>query len=615
MLNRETPHRSRARGELDQFFYEPEHITYSDIVSFFRRYFLIIAGSAAIAGTLGALYVLTSTPLYSARVELLIDPSATQLVRDDRTELLIDTAHMESQIALIASAAILSAAVQRLNLQDDPDFTSGRPSERRKLQDLLFGAPPADPRQQQASPALDPAMRMRLAVDALRDSIDVRRGGASYVIAIAVTTSTAEKSANVANAVAQSYLQEQIDGKTASARASSAWLEDRIRSLRSKLDESARQLQLMKSGRNYPVTNQPGAQDSAMTVEAMEATVESYRKLYETYLVSLTKAIEQESFIFSNARIITPAIPALVKSFPRSKLIIAFSLFAGLLFGIAAAYLRQVMDSSVRTPKQVQNYIGLECLARIPKVVRSVSISRKSPFVSVHKPASDRRAMFQYVTEAPFSQFSGAVTALKTAIVKSGRQDGVRSLGITSALPGEGKSTLSANLATAFALSSYKTLIIDADVHNSVISETFAPDAKKGLFEVLKGEAEPQDCIVAGKGAAPDVLPVVSDKNAPISYSWLSSDNMVALLKYLKDQYHLVVVDLPPLAPVAEGLTISGLLDSVILAVEWGKTPRDLLADVTYGLNLADANILGIVLTKVDEGAVHLRLKKAWKYY
>jgi succinoglycan biosynthesis transport protein ExoP len=212
MLNRETPHRSRARGELDQFFYEPEHITYSDIVAFFRRYFLIIAGSAAIAGTLGILYVLTSTPLYSARVELLIDPSATQLVRDDRTELLIDTAHMESQIALIASAAILSAAVQRLNLQDDPDFTGGRPSERRKLQDLLFGAPPAEPRQQPASPAIDPAMRMRLAVDALRGSIDVRRGGASYVIAIAVTTSNADKSARVANAVAQSYVQEQIDG-------------------------------------------------------------------------------------------------------------------------------------------------------------------------------------------------------------------------------------------------------------------------------------------------------------------------------------------------------------------------------------------------------------------
>lgn len=223
--------------------------------------------------------------------------------------------------------------------------------------------------------------------------------------------------------------------------------------------------------------------------------------------------------------------------------------------------------------------------------------------------------MFRYVTEAPFSQFAGAVTALKTALVKAGRQDGVRALGITSALPEEGKSTVSANLAAAFALSSYRVLIIDADIHNSVISQTFAPTATRGLFEVLKGEAELKDCIIAGKGASPDVLPVVSDKRQPVSYSWLSSESMLSLIRHLKEDYHFVIVDLPPLAPVADGLTISSLLDAVVLAVQWGKTARDLVADVTYGLNLADANILGVVLTMVDESAVNLRLKKSWKYY
>lgn len=610
MLNRQTPLKPRSRGELDQFFYEPDYITYADITGFFRRYFLIILTCTLVCTVLAILYILTSTSLYQTHVKVLIDTSTTQLVRDDRNETLIDAAHMESQVALILSDSILQGVVRRLKLDSDAEFTVGDGTRWQKLRALVLGGTPPRP-----APILDPAFRLRLAVEALRGRLDVRRDGMSYVISIGVTTANAEKSAQIANAVAQAYEQEQVGAKTRAARASSAWLEDRIRSLRGKLDESARQLQDLKAGRSFPQSGQQGATEPVITVEAMEATVDSFRKLYETYLQALTKAVEQESFIFSNARVITPALPALARSFPRSKLIVIFGAFTGLLLGVGIAFLRLATDTSVRTPKQVKNYIGLECLARIPRIVRTVSLSRASPFLSVSKPSTDRRAMFQYITEAPFSQFAGAVTALKNAIVKSGRQDGIRSLGITSALPEEGKSTLSANLATAFALSSYKTLIIDADVHNSVISQTFAPDAKRGLFEVLKGEAEPQDCIVAGKGAAPDVLPVVSDKNAPVSYSWLSSDNMVALLKYLKDQYHLVVVDLPPLAPVAEGLTISGLLDSVILAVEWGKTPRDLLADVTYGLNLADANILGIVLTKVDEGAVHLRLKKAWKYY
>jgi capsular exopolysaccharide synthesis family protein len=606
MLNRQTPLKPRSRGELDQFFYEPDYITYADITGFARRYAFIITLCTLATTAAAILYVLTATPLFTTHAKVLIDPSATQLVREERNELLIDSAHMESQVALIVSDTILHNVVRKLKLDTDPEFVGVAVSGLDRVRGVVLGSEPSRPVQ-----VKDPTLRTRLAMDFLRSRLDVHREGLSYVITIAVTTASPDKSALIVNAMAQAYEQEQVAAKTRSARASSAWLEDRIRSLRGKLDESARQLQDLRAGRTH-AQGQQGEAEPPITVEAMEATVESFRKLYETYLQALTKAVEQESFSFSNARVITPALPSLSKSYPRGKLIIIFGAFAGLLLGVAIAFLRLMMDNTVRTPKQVKNYIGLECLARIPKITPP---PLRTPFFKAAKPPTDRRAMFQYITQEPFSQFAGAVTALKNAIVKSGRQDGIRSLGVTSALPEEGKSTLSANLATAFALSSYKTLIIDADVHNSVTSQTFAPDARIGLLEVLKGEAEPQDCIVAGKGSVPDVLPVVSDKNAPISYSWLSSDNMVALLKYLKDQYHLVVVDLPPLAPVAEGLTISGLLDSVILAVEWGKTPRDLLADVTYGLNLADANILGIVLTKVDEGAVHLRLKKAWKYY
>jgi capsular exopolysaccharide synthesis family protein len=606
MLNRQRPLKPRSRGELDQFFHEPDYITYADITGFARRYAFIITLCTLISTAAAIIYVLIATPLFTTHAKVLIDPSATQLVREERNELLIDSAHMESQVALIVSDTILHNVVRKLKLDADPEFTGIAVSSLERLRALVFGSQTPPPAQ-----VKDPTLRTRLAVEFLRSRLDVHREGLSYVITIAVTTASPEKSALIVNAMAQAYEQEQVAAKTRSARASSAWLEDRIRSLRGKLDESARQLQDLRAGRSY-AQGQQGEAEPQITVEAMEATVESFRKLYETYLQALTKAVEQESFSFSNARVITPALPSLSKSYPRGTLIVIFGAFAGLLLGVTISFLRLMMDNTVRTPKQVKTYIGLECLARIPKITRTPS---RAPFFKSAKPSTDRRAMFQYITEAPFSQFAGAVTALKNAIVKSGRQDGIRSLGITSALPEEGKSTLSANLATAFALSSYKTLIIDADVHNSVTSQTFAPDARIGLLEVLKGEAEPQDCIVAGKGAVPDVLPVVSDKNAPVSYSWLSSDNMVALLKYLKDQYHLVVVDLPPLAPVAEGLTISGLLDSVILAVEWGKTPRDVLADVTYGLNLADANILGIVLTKVDEGAVHLRLQKAWKYY
>lgn len=612
MLERHPKAKSRSREELDHFFYDPGYLTYADIVGFIKRYFVTIV-FCLIAGALIAFYyVASTTPLYTAQAKIFLDPKTTQIIESKAVELSLDAAKIESEIALINSDTILNAVVKDLDLKNDSEFQIGRASLLRRIISGDFRSS-----KQLATPALPEAEQIIVAIEALRSRLDVRRSGLAYVLDISVTSADPEKAARLANAIADAYEREQIEARTKAARQSSEWLETRIYRLREKLDEAARRLQSLKSGREYPPPADAGAGagDEPASVETLEATVDAYRKIYESYYQSLTNAGEQQTFLVSNARVITPATPPRSKSHPKNKLTIALGMFGGLLAGMGLAFLRASMDTSVRTPKQIRDTIGLDCLARIPRVPRGFSISRKKPFISMGASTADRHLMFRYVSEAPFSQFSGAVTALKSGVVKSSRQDGIRIIGVTSALPEEGKSTLAANLAAAFTLSSYKALLIDADIHNSVISQTFAPKARKGLFEVLKGEAKAAECIIGRRGAGPDILPIVADKQAPISYNWLSSESMLSLLATLKDEYHFIVVDLAPLTPIAEGLTISSLLDAVLLAVEWGKTPRDLLADVAYGLNLADANILGVVLTKVDEASVNLRLKKAWKYY
>jgi capsular exopolysaccharide synthesis family protein len=443
----------------------------------------------------------------------------------------------------------------------------------------------------------------------------VRRLGLSYVINLSVTATDPEKAARLANAMAESYEREQIVARTRAARQSSEWLETRIYTLGAKLNEAARDLQNVRTGRGYSQPRNDGNASPQDTVEVAQATVDAYRQIYESYFQALTNAVEQQSFQGSNARIITPAGIPPDRSHPRSKLIMILGIFAGLLIGVAIALVRKNMDNSVRSTKQIRNAIGLECLARIPRVTTSFSLRRTMSSLTPKDGPAQRNALFNHVTRTPFSQFAGAVTALKTAILKAGRQDGIQTLGITSALPDEGKSTLSANLAAAFVLSSHRTLIVDADIHRSMSSRTLAPDAKQGLFEVLRGARNLSQCIVDGQGKRPDILPVVRNEHTPDSYTWLNSDQMRELLETLKGSYHYIIVDLPPLTPVAEGLTMSSMLDAVLLVVEWGRTPQDLVADVTYGLNLADANVLGVALTKVDQNAVHLGLKKAIQYY
>jgi capsular exopolysaccharide synthesis family protein len=610
MLNRPVKPKPRARGELEHTAFEPEYIRFSDISAFFQRYSFTISGCAIATAILAAFYITSATPLYTAYTQILIDPKGNEILDDRRAELTLDAAAMESQIALLTSDTIVRAVAEGLNLKNDPEYAGASVPLLDRLKALL-GNGNASPKLQSA----DDETRTLQAVEALRNTLDVRRLGLSYVINLSVTATDPQKAARLANAMAESYEREQIIARTRAARASSEWLETRIYTLGAKLNEAARDLQNVRTGRGpAPSRNDPNAPPQD-TVEVVQATVDAYRQIYESYFQALTNAVEQQSFQGSNARIITPAAIPPDRSHPRSKLIMILGIFAGLLIGIAIALLRKNMDNSVRSTKQIRNAIGLDCLARIPRVTTSFSLRRTMTSLAPKDGPAQRHALFNHVMRTPFSQFAGAVTALKTAIVKAGRQDGIQTLGITSALPDEGKSTLSANLAAAFVLSSHKTIIVDADIHRSMASRTLAPYAKQGLFEVLRGARTLSQCIVVGEDKRPDILPVVPNEHTPDSYTWMNSDQMRELLETLKESYHYIIVDLPPLTPVAEGLTMSSMLDAVLLVVEWGRTPQDLVADVTYGLNLADANVLGVALTKVDQGAVHIGLKKSIQYY
>lgn len=598
MLNSKVSTKHSNHTDLDHFFYDPDYITYSDIITFIRRYqFTLITG--VVAGiAVAMIYISTSTPLYTARAQLFIDPTSTRFLEERRAEITLDAAQMQNQIELMKSDKIVWGVIRQLNLLDDKEFRAGLGNtEDGQIQ-------PSD------------YEKKRHAIAALQQRLDVRRSGVSHIIDVSVKTQDPDKSARIANELAEFYIRDQIEARAETARQSSEWLENRIQNLRIKLNEAASTLQKLKSGRSDPSSLESGEAGAATTVASLEATVDAYRKIYEGYYQAFTNKVEQQSFPVANARLITPAAAPLDNSHPRSKLILAFGLFAGSLFGLGFAAIRHVRDGSARTPKQIKERIGLDCIARIPRLPDGRTTLQKLHITSVvTSEREQRRQIFRHAVDTPFSQFAGAVKALRTAISKAGGQDGIHTLGVVSSLPGEGKSTLVTNLAEVIALSSQRVLLIDADLHNSVISETLAPSATCGLLEVLGEGADPMGCIVIGDNGAPDIMPVFLPDKSRVSYDLVGSKNMQALLKELEGLYDIILIDMPPLTPIADGIMLSGILDGLLLAVEWGGTPLDVLTEVAYGLHLADANILGVVLTKVDESAVHLRLQKTWNYY
>ena len=348
-----------------------------------------------------------------------------------------------------------------------------------------------------------------------------------------------------------------------------------------------------------------------MSLAELKSRAQNFRKMYETYLQSFTDAVQRQSFPVSNARIITPATRPFAKSHPRTMLTLAFGLMLGALSGFAIALLRYGLDESVRTSQQVEEGIEVRCITSIPLMEKSASTFL---FRFFGFPANSAGSHFREAEIAPFSSFSSAIKLIRTTLEnKKNGAKRVQTIEITSTLPGEGKTTIAANIATSFALKKNKVLIIDLDVHTARLSRSLAPDVRVGLHEVLQGTALFEDTVRRGKVFKPDILPLVTMKLQPPSYDIFTSERMTSFLSALEQTYDYIFIDMPPLSPVVEGLSIGAVLDGILVVSEWSRTPMQLLRDLTRKLREINANILGILINKVDPALVNF--SNPYPYY
>ncbi|MGN6305429.1 MAG: Wzz/FepE/Etk N-terminal domain-containing protein, partial [Mesorhizobium sp.] len=334
---------------------DQEFIGISDIVGFLRRYAGTIAAMLAAALLIGLFYVSTTDSTYTASTQILIEPRVSQHLQDaGEVNLSLDTAQVESQIAVMQSEKIATMVIDQLRLLDDPDFN--RPQKLPLLQRFRrFGATfvgafglrdkawfawlqrhfgfvlpdaPANPSEYEKS---------RLAMLTFRGGLDVRRVGVSYAIDISFTSLNAEAAARIANATADAFVREQLETKSDAAKQGGAWLETRLEQLRDQMNKAMAKAQEFRSRHDYSVGDEAGAkggESGVPTLEELETTAETYQKMYESFLQAYTNSVSQQSYPVADARVITEATAPLSPSAPRPKLVLAFAAVAGLAFGI-----------------------------------------------------------------------------------------------------------------------------------------------------------------------------------------------------------------------------------------------------------------------------------------
>jgi capsular exopolysaccharide synthesis family protein len=570
-----------------------------------------------------SLSVSMSDPLFTARAQLLIDPKIPQSVRAHTGEVPVslDASQVETEMTILRSEKIAARVVEDLKLDRDAEF--GAPPAA-KVSGLLrwaldeFGLKNGGAL---LSPVQSPAEEEKAerALASVLTRLEVRRVGLSHTVEIAFSSNRPSMAAMVANAITDAYVREQVGARAQAARQGSAWLEEGIDKLRAKMNAAERQAQELRSKHDYRLARpiegleqlrSDRARSSAApaTLEELDAVAASYRTLYESSLQALASSLQRESFPVSDARVITAAKPPTAKSHPRTSLILALGAFSGALAGFGLAFTRHSLDQTVRTSRQLEE-MSFCCLGHIPRVDatwKSTS-SRIREYVT-----GNRGAECGAGVRAPLSPFVESLKSLKLCITANQGSSGLKTLGVTSSLPGEGKSTVSSNLAALFAESGYRTLLVDADIRRASLTSDLTPRCRGGLVEVLLNKLEVEQSVVPSAQVNLAFLPAKSlasngsENNSlprvviPHSYDLLGSGRMTQLLEGLAEAFDIILFDLPPLALTADAFAISPLLDGVIVLAEWGVTPTDVLTEMSRSLNASPAKVLGTVLTKVD---------------
>ena len=710
------------------------------LLDFARRRLWIIAFCIALLTAIGVTYFLLVPATYTATATITLDTRRFQLFQQSPSlgDQSFDSSYqIESQLELLKSEKIALKVINDLHLTEDPEFSQAS---------MLPGISQFT----EAGKTGSDAWRTRNALAIFDKRFTVNRRGMSFVLEINFESTSPDRAAQIANAIARAYIADQIEAKYKVTREGSKWLETRISDLRDQvsaaekavvdykakngivdaggrlmtdqqmadlngqlaiaqtktseararydrigaalndtadaavinatagevgnnpqitrlrtqyLELSAREAQWSeKFGRNHlsavnardnmrgirasilaelqrlkegyktdyetaskaeklvydqlqlAISRSQISEESQVEMRERETSAQTYKTLYDTFLKRYAEAIEQQSFPYTEARLVTEATPPIQKTYRKRMLLVAMTPFIGLFLGIALGALRDLLDRGFRTSSQIETMLELPCLALIP-MQRSPKRSRPTPSAGSVSGMLNERSVARTVVDQPFSRFSESIRTIKLATDLSRGAPQNKVVGLISAAPGEGKSTTAAALAQSIAQIGASVVLVDCDLRNPSLSRAMAPTATAGLLEVLSGKASLEEVLCNDPALSMAFLPVAAGTRVAHSSEVLASQALNRLLEKLRYTYDYVVLDLPPLAPLADVRATTHLVDSYVLVIEWGRTYATVVQHALTRAPRVYEKTLGAVLNKVNMKALGLYDGSRARYY
>lgn len=201
------------------------------------------------------------------------------------------------------------------------------------------------------------------------------------------------------------------------------------------------------------------------------------------------------------------------------------------------------------------------------------------------------------VHDDPKAVGSEAFRTLRTNLQFTSPDQDLKSILLTSAGPGEGKSTVSANLAVAWSQSGAKVVLVGCDLRKPVLHEMFSIRNVPGLSAVLSGAASLKDAIVSSNIPGLDVIP--AGPLPPNPAELLQSKAMVSVIEELEKSYDMVILDGTPVIAVTDAAVMANQVDGIVLVIGSNQVPREMALQAKNLLEQAQAKLLGVIMNKV----------------
>jgi succinoglycan biosynthesis transport protein ExoP len=358
----------------------------------------------------------------------------------------------------------------------------------------------------------------------------------------------------------------------------------------------------------------------------LKREADTNKQLYVGLLEKLKETGVSSSLKATNIRVVDPAYPPTKFARPRILLDLSITLIVGMCLGIAAAFLQEHLDNTLKSSEDIERFLQIPALGAVPAMELSANPRRlhgfqnngavleagKSNGTNGHNGSNGNngskngtrlappwnRIEVQDGGGHPHGALAEAFHGLRTSVLLSTAKRPPATLLVTSAQQGEGKTTVAANLAASLAQLGDSVLLIDADLRRPSLQKFFQVSRSTGLVNYLTGDSDWRSLVWQAAPIGVSVLfcgPV-----PPNPADLLSSEYMRSLIREASKEYKFVVLDSPPLLNLSDSRILATLVDGVILVVGGGTTPRELVQRAYLSAVDAGSHVIGATINFAD---------------